>query len=88
MSGLQRVERTALVGIAVVCALVCVLAALVLVAGLLVTIQDGVLVAVWVSGIVGLGASVAACSIADDSIDAPAYLTSVLQGLRKEWQRS
>lgn len=88
MSRLQRVERTALVGIAICCALVCVLVALALVMGLLASLYDEALVTVWISGILGLGASVAACGIADDSTDAPAYFTSVVKGLRKEWQRS
>lgn len=88
MSTRQRLERTLLVGLAAGCALVCVLAAVALVTGLLYTMHDSVLVTVWISGIVGLSASVAACRIEDDSTEDPAYFASIVEGLRKEWQRS
>lgn len=88
MSQKQRVERTLLVVIAIGSALVCVLSAVALVTGLLLSLQDSVLVTVWVSGIVGLLASVAACRFEDDSTEDPAYLLSIIEGLRKEWQRS
>jgi len=88
MSTRQRVERTLLAGIAVGCALVCVLAAVSLVTGLLYTMHDSVLLTVWISGILGLATSVAACRIEDDSTDDPAYFASIVEGLRKEWQRS
>lgn len=88
MSTKQRVERTLLVAIAIGSALVCVLAAVALVTGLLLTMHDRVLVTVWISGIVGLAASVAACGVEDDSTEDPAYFSSIVRGLRKEWQRS
>ena len=85
MSQKQRVERTLLVGIAIGSALACVLAALALVTGVL---QEGVLVTVWIGGILGLLSSVAACRFEDDSTEDPAYLLTIIEGLRKEWQRS
>jgi hypothetical protein len=88
MSTKQRLERTVLVGLAVASALVCVVAAVALVTGMLETMHDRVLVTVWVSGILGLATSVAACRIEDDSTDDPAYFSSIVHGLRKEWQRS
>jgi hypothetical protein len=88
MSSKQRVERTLLVAIAIGSALVCVLAAVALVTGLLPTMHDRVLITVWISGILGLATSVAACRIEDDSTDDPAYFASIVNGLRKEWQRS
>lgn len=88
MSTRQRVERNLLAGVAAGCALVCVLAAVALVSGLLYTMHDGVLVTVWISGILGLATSVAACRIEDDSTEDPAYFASIVEGLRKEWQRS
>jgi hypothetical protein len=88
MSTRQRVERNLLAGIAVGCALVCVLAAVALVTGVLYTMHDRVLVVVWISGILGLATSVAACRVEDDSTDDPAYFASIIEGLRKEWQRS
>jgi len=88
MSRRQRVERTLLIGIAVSCALVCVLAAVALVTGTLLTMHDRALLTVWISGILGLATSVAACRMQDDSTDDPAYFASIVEGLRKEWQRS
>ena len=88
MSSRQRVERTLLAGIAASCALVCVLSAVSLVTGLLYTMHDSALLTVWISGILGLATSVAACRIEDDSTDDPAYFASIVEGLRKEWQRS
>ncbi len=88
MSRKQRVERTLLVSVAVSCALVGVLAGVALVTGLLLTMHDRVLVTVWVTGLLGLATSVAACRIEDDSTDDPAYFASIVEGLRKEWQRS
>jgi hypothetical protein len=88
MSTRQRVERRLLAAIAAGCALVCVLAAVALVTGLLYTMHDRVLLTVWISGILGLATSVAACRIEDDSTEDPAYFASIVEGLRKEWQRS
>jgi len=82
------VERTLLVATAIGSALVCVLSAVALVTGLLINVQEGVLVTVWISGILGLLSSVAACRFEDDSTEDPAYLLSIIEGLRKEWQRS
>jgi hypothetical protein len=84
MSQKQRVERTLLVGIAIGSALACVLAAVALVTGVL---HEGVLVTVWIGGILGLLSSVAACRFEDDSTEDPAYLLTIIEGLRKEWQR-
>lgn len=88
MSSKRRVERTLLVGVAVGSAVVCVLAAVALATGFLLAMHDRVLVTVWISGLVGLAASVAACRFDDDSTDDPAYFRSIVEGLRKEWQRS
>ena len=77
-----------LAGIAAGCALVCVLAAVSLVTGLLYAMHDSVLLTVWISGILGLLSSVAACRFEDDSTEDPAYLLTIIEGLRKEWQRS
>ncbi len=42
---------------------------------------------VWVSGLAALVLTVAACRVADDSTDDPAYFGSIVRGIRAEWQR-
>ncbi len=46
-----------------------------------------VMAAVWVSGLGALALTVAACRVADDSTDDPAYFGSIVEGIRAEWQR-
>lgn len=88
MSNRQRIERTVLSAVALGCGAICVVAAIVLGTGAAAGMQDALLITVWVSGIIGLATSVAACRVESDSTEDPAYFTSIVRGLRKEWQRS
>ncbi|MDQ3627541.1 MAG: hypothetical protein M3419_01735 [Actinomycetota bacterium] len=87
MSNRQRIERNLLSAVALGCGAICVAAAVALGTGAVAGVQDALLVIVWVSGIVGLATSVAACRVEDDSTEDPAYFASIVRGLRKEWQR-
>ncbi|CAN5362940.1 MAG: hypothetical protein H0V13_08920 [Nocardioidaceae bacterium] len=88
MSNRQRIERNLLSVLALGSGVLCVVAAVVLVTGAGNGIHGVLLGTVWVSGIVGLATSVAACRVEDDSTEDPAYFASIVRGLRKEWQRS
>lgn len=87
MSNRQRFERTLLSALALGCGGVCVAVAIVLATGSAGGVEDALLAVVWVSGIVGLATSVAACRVEGDSTEDPAYFASIVRGLRKEWQR-
>lgn len=80
-------ERTVLSALALGCGAICVVAAVVLAAGAAPQMHDILLITVWVSGILGLATSVAACRVEDDSTEDPAYFASIVHGLRQEWQR-
>jgi len=87
MSNRQRIERNLLSAVALACGAICVAAAVVLGVGAVAGMQGALLVTIWVSGIIGLAMSVAACRVEDDSTEDPAYFASIVHGLRKEWQR-
>ncbi|MBA2531359.1 MAG: hypothetical protein H0V23_04530 [Nocardioidaceae bacterium] len=86
MSTRQRVRRTLYAAIACVCGAVFITSAGWLTIGGFSDV-DSLLIAVWGSGLASLGFVVAACGVEDDSTDDPAYFTSIVQGLREEWQR-
>ncbi len=88
MSNRQRIERNLLSAVALGCGLICVVVAVVLQSGVGNGIHGALLGTVWVSGIIALATSVAACRVEDDSTEDPAYFASIVRGLRKEWQRS
>ena len=48
---------------------------------------SALLAALCVSGIGALLLTVAACGIEDDSTEDPAYFSSIVEGIRAEWQR-
>ncbi len=41
----------------------------------------------WATAPAALSLAVLACRVADDSIDDPAYFSSIVEGLRSEWHR-
>jgi hypothetical protein len=81
----QRIRRAALAVSAGVCGLVCVLAAAALTWSLGPIDETVLLAALWTSGLAGLGLSIAACRVEDDSIDDPHYFGSIVRGIRREW---
>jgi len=82
----QRIRRTTLAALAAGFGATWVVAVALVVTG---SVGPGsaLLIALWASGIGALALTVAACGVADDSTDHPAYFTSIVAGLRAEWQR-
>jgi hypothetical protein len=81
----QRITRAALATVAALCSLLCVLAAVALTWSVLSVGETMLLVTLWASGVAGLGLSIAACRVDDDSTDDPRYFGSIVRGLRDEW---
>ena len=86
MSRRQRIRRTALAALAAAFGAAWMLAVSLVVTGS-VGLSSALVAALWVSGIGALLLTVAACGIEDDSTDDPAYFSSIVQGIRAEWQR-
>ena len=85
MSKRQRIRRTTLAAVAAGLGAGWLVAVSLVVTGA-VAPSSALLASLWVSGIGALVLTVAACVVADDSTDDPAYFASIVAGLRAEWQ--
>jgi hypothetical protein len=82
----QRLTRAALTAVAFMCGALCVASAVALsVDAALPVSETFVLAVLWASGLVGFGASIAACRVEDDSTEDPRYFGTIVRGIRDEW---
>jgi hypothetical protein len=86
MSRRQRIRHTTLAMLASASGTICVLGVSLIHIGA-VALEPTVLAVLWLTGLGALVLTVAACRVEDDSTDDPAYFTSIVAGLRAEWQR-
>ena len=77
--------RAALISVAFVGGTLCVAAAVALSVDAIPFRESIVLGILWASGLIGFGASIAACRVEDDSTEDPHYFGSIVRGLRDEW---
>ncbi len=86
MSAQQQSQRTVLAALTLACVL-CFAGSSALLVGHY-PVSPGILLpAIWLSGLAALALGVAFCNVPEDSTDDPAYFSSIMHGLRAEWQR-
>jgi hypothetical protein len=85
MSRRQRLTRATLAVAATLCGVLCVLSAAALTWAFTPVEETALLATLWASGVAGLGLSILACRVDDDSTDDPHYFGSIVRGLRDEW---
>ncbi len=88
MSTRQRIQRTTLGVLAVLCGVAFAGCLLALAVAEPVAAPGFLLSTLWLSGLGGLGLGVAACGVADDSTEDPEYFGCIVAGIRAEWQRA